>query len=182
MQRTLLFAAALFILLGGTVNAQGWYIGAGIGNSFYNAKFDFEQVGEQVKELDENATGYKFFAGLSTPGSFGVEGGYRNFGTIKGTESGVSWESQTTGWDVVGMYRFQLLMIVDVFGKAGALFWNTDSKVGSLGGGDSGTAFAWGFGAGVHIGPVGVRLEWENFEVKDPDNLSMLSLSATYGF
>ncbi len=47
---------------------------------------------------------------------------------------------------------------------------------------ESGTDFIWGLGAGVRLGPVGVRLEWESMEVQKPDNLTMLSLGATLGF
>ena len=34
---------------------------------------------------------------------------------------------------------------------------------------------------GVHLGPFGVRLEWESAEVDKPDNLSMVSRSGTLG-
>ena len=47
---------------------------------------------------------------------------------------------------------------------------------------NSGTDFFWGLGAGVHLGPIGARLEWESVEGGGPDNLSMVSLGATLGF
>jgi hypothetical protein len=45
-------------------------------------------------------------------------------------------------------------------------------------------AFAEGghIGAGVRLGPIGVRLEWESLEGGDSENLSMVSLGATLGF
>ena len=73
-------------------------------------------------------------------------------------------------------------MILDLFAKAGAFFWESESVVVETVIGNSGTAFAWGLGAGVHLGPIGVRLEWENFQVADPEAISMLSVSATFGF
>ena len=36
--------------------------------------------------------------------------------------------------------------------------------------------------AGVHLGPIGARLEWESLESGSIENLSMVSLSATLGF
>ena len=36
--------------------------------------------------------------------------------------------------------------------------------------------------ADVHLGPIGARLEWESVEAELPDNLSMVSLSATFSF
>ena len=162
----------------GSVQAQGWYLGAGIGNSFIAT--EVEGVEDEVKKLDENATGYKFFAGVTTPTILGIEGGYRSLGTI--TVSNYEFETKITGWDIYGMGRFEILAIVDLFAKAGMFFWKSESVfVGNIFG-ESGSDFAWGIGAGVHLGPLGVRLEWENFQVEDPVSLSMLSLSATFGF
>jgi len=63
------------------------------------------------------------------------------------------------------------------------LFWNQDVTIGSSSPvDDSGTDFLWGLGAGVHLGPIGVRGEWESVAISGPSSLSMLSLSATLGF
>jgi hypothetical protein len=168
----------LIVCFSGTLQAQDWYIGAGIGNTFIAT--EFQDAEDQLQKLDENSTGYKFFAGVTTPFPIGIEGGYRNLGTV--TLSQFEFESKTTGWDVYAMGRFEILMIVDVFAKAGMFFWKTEDKFVENIISESGSDFAWGIGAGVHLGPVGVRLEWENFQVADPVSLSMLSLSATYGF
>ncbi len=177
--RTVIYIILIFVMSSmGIVQAQGWYLGAGIGNSFIAT--EIEDVENQAKNLNENATGYKFFAGLTTPTILGIEGGYRNLGTL--TVSDYEFETKTTGWDVYGIGRFKILAIVDLFAKAGMFFWKSESVlVGNIFG-ESGSDFAWGIGAGVHLGPLGVRLEWENFQVKDPVSISMLSLSATYGF
>jgi opacity protein-like surface antigen len=159
--------------------SQGIYIGAGIGNTYQNS--EFQDIENQAKEISENSTGYKFFAGYRGESIIGLEGGYRNLGTVESNIEDIKFESKTTGWDVMALGRFEI-MIVDIFAKAGAFFWKTESVVATESEDQSGTAFAWGLGAGVHFGPIGVRLEWENFEVDKPDNLSMLSLSATYGF
>ena len=177
--RTLLFGVlAVLIFSFAPVYAQGFYIGAGIGNTFVAT--EFQDLENQTKELSENSTGYKFFAGFNTPTIFGVEGGYRNLGTV--TISEFEFESETKGWDVYGMGRFQILNIVDLFAKAGVFFWKTESNLVETVVGKTGTDFAWGLGAGVHLGPIGVRLEYENFKVEDPLTLSMLTLSATFGF
>ena len=62
------------------------------------------------------------------------------------------------------------------------MFWSSDLAVDALGDSESGTDLLWGLGAGVHLGPIAVRLEWESVEVSGPDNLSMVSLGATFGF
>ena len=160
--------------------AQGLYIGAGIGNTYMNS--EIEQVGNQVKEISKNSTGYKFFGGFRGESIIGLEGGFRNLGTVDTQVDDIKFESKTSGWDVAALGRFEIA-IVDIFAKAGAFFWKTNTAVTDQDIPDeTGTAFMWGLGAGVHLGAFGVRLEWENFQVDKPDNLSMLSLSATFGF
>jgi opacity protein-like surface antigen len=178
MRNLMIIVLAFVICTFGSLSAQGLYIGAGIGNSFFGTEIE-----AQVKDISENSTGYKFFAGFNTPTIFGIEGGYRNFGTVSTEIEGFSFESQTTGWDVYGMAHFEVLMILDLFAKAGVLFWSSESKlVETVIGDESGTAFSWGLGAGVSLGPIGVRLEWENFQIEDPATLSAVTLSATFGF
>ena len=79
------------------------------------------------------------------------------------------------------MGRLQIV-IVDIFAKAGLMYWSTDVTILGKSYDDSSTDFFWGLGAGVHLGPFGARLEWESVEADTPDNLSMVSLSATIGF
>lgn len=179
MRNLMIIVLTLVICSFGSLSAQGLYIGAGIGNSFFGTN-----VQEQAEDISENSTGYKFFAGFNSPTIFGVEGGYRNFGTIDTEIEGFSFESQTTGWDVYGMAHFEVLAILDLFAKAGVLFWKSESSIVQLAREDksNGTAFAWGLGAGVSLGPIGVRLEWENFHIEDPATLSAVTLSATFGF
>ena len=180
MTKSIFIIFIAFMILGTyPVCGQGIYIGAGIGNSYHNLELD--EVGEEAKEISENSTAYKFFAGYQAESFIGIEGGYRNFGTIESTFLDQGVESNTTGWDVEALGRIQIA-IIDIFAKAGALFWKTESTVLDFTVEETGTAFMWGLGVGVHLGPIGVRLEYENFQVKSPDNLSMLSLSATFGF
>ncbi len=178
MKKLTILIGMLFIITAAGVHAQDFYIGAGIGNTFVGTTV--QDVQNQAKELNENSTGYKFFGGVSFPAIFGIEGGYRNLGTLKVEE--YEFETQTTGWDVYGMGRLQVLDLIDLFAKAGMLFWKTENTLVQSVLGKTGSDFAWGLGAGVHLGPIGVRLEYENFTVEDPVTLSMLSLSATYGF
>lgn len=173
------FCLVLVFIATSSVFAQGLYIGAGIGNTYLNS--ELTDVEDQVKDISENSTGYKFFAGFRGASIIGLEGGYRNFGTVTSMVNDLQYESKTSGFDVAALGRFEIA-IVDIFAKAGAFFWKTESKLEDVGEDETGTAFMWGLGVGVHLGAFGVRLEWENFEVKKPDNLSMLSISATYGF
>jgi hypothetical protein len=182
MARLILVLFSSFLLLGALpAFGQGIYIGAGIGNSYHNLELD--EVGDEAQSISENSTAYKFFGGYRGASIIGIEGGYRNFGNIETTIEDIGVENKTTGWDVAALARLEIA-IVDIFAKAGALFWKSESSVPDFDytAEESGTAFMWGLGAGVHLGSLGVRLEYENFRVEDMDNLAMLSLSATFGF
>ncbi|MGW8265425.1 MAG: outer membrane beta-barrel protein [Longimicrobiales bacterium] len=158
------------------VLAQGLYVGGGIGNTFFSS--EFEDALDQIQKIDKNATAWKLFGGFSPNKFLGIEGGYRQFGTVK---AGSLYESKTTAWDVEGLGLIRIA-IIDIFGKAGAMFWSRDTQIGSSTSDTSATDFFWGLGAGIHLGPLGVRGEWESVVIGSPDNLSMVSLSVTLGF
>jgi hypothetical protein len=71
---------------------------------------------------------------------------------------------------------------LDVFGKVGVARWTSSggntlpsSSFFSLS--DNGTQFAWGVGAQLHIGNIGGRLEYENFNIRNTDGANVISLS-----
>lgn len=170
------------IILGLAVSdsvADGPYVGAGIGNTYFSS--EVRDALDQIKEIDDNSTSWKIFGGFRGPKFIGVEGGYRSFGEVSSSVSDQLFESKTTGWDIEALGRLEIA-IVDIFAKAGVMFWSTDVTILGKGYDDSGTDFFWGLGAGVHLGPIGARLEWETVELDSPDNLSMVSISATLGF
>jgi len=157
----------------------GIYVGAGIGNTFFSS--EAEDALNQVQEISENSTAWKIFGGFRAPKFIGVEAGYRSFGNISSRVGDVDYKSETTGWDIEALGLFQIA-IVDVFGKAGVMFSSTESSAGGGTADDTSTDFLWGLGAGAHLGPFAARLEWESIVVEGPTNLSMVSLSATFGF
>lgn len=180
MRKGTIFVAVMIIAMAATsAYAEGAYIGAGIGNTFFSS--NYQDALDQIKTIDENSTVWKVFGGFSGSSFFGVEGGYRDFGNIESTISNEAFKAQTTGWDVEAVGRFKIA-IVDIFGKAGAMFWSTDLTLLGHEYDENGTDFFWGLGAGVRLGPIGVRLEWESLEGGGSEDLSMVSLGATLGF
>jgi hypothetical protein len=184
MSKVIITAMVIILVISSTTafaqaKKKGIYFGAGIGNTFFSS--EIEDAFDEIKEIDENSTAWKIFAGFRGPKFIGFEGGYRDFGKITADLSGDDFETKTTGWDLEAVGRVEIA-IVDVFGKAGVMFWSADSKLGSLESDESGTDFFWGLGAGARLGPIGARLEWESVEIGGPDNVSMVSLSATLGF
>ena len=157
------------------------YVGASIGNTWQSAEVTVDDVTKEIKNIDENSTGFKIFGGFSSESIFGIEGGYRDLGEIKSTIDDYELKVSTNGWDVEAMAHIPI-SIIDLFAKAGAFFWSADSAYANSSDSNSGTDFIWGLGAGISLGPLGIRLEWESMEVSGLKNLSMLSLGATFGF
>ena len=157
------------------------YAGAAIGNTWQSATVDADEVLGNVSEISENSTGWKIFGGFKGQGIFGIEGGYRDLGEIETEPHGIKFTNNSTGWDVEALAHLEVSLL-DIFAKAGAFFWTSDSLLGTTAEKKTGTSFLWGLGVGVTLGPVGVRLEWESMEVEHLDNLSMLSLGAALGF
>ena len=181
MFKKILFTALVAALLCPASAMAAMYVGASVGNAWQSTTTDADEIFDEVSKIDENSTGWKIFGGFKSQGIFGVEGGYRDLGKIKSLVSGTEYSLKTSGWDVAATGHLEL-SIIDLFAKAGAFFWSADAAYEQYSGDDSGTSFIWGLGAGVSLGPVGVRLEWESMEVDMMDNLSLLSLGATLGF
>jgi len=181
MKRVTITTVCLLLFLFTTNGlAQGLYLGAGIGNTFFSSEVD--DALDQAREIDENSTAWKLFAGFPLSDFLNIEGGYRSFGSIESSISSDVFETSTGGWDVEALGRIQIIKIIDIFAKAGVMFWSTETTFIGITSDRSGTDFLWGLGVGVHLGPIGARLEWESVTVEGPDNLSMVSLSATIGF
>ncbi len=189
----------LFLLLSlctiGTLQAQGFYVGASIGSSFANKKLT-GITGEDFK-ISKSGFAWKAYGGISWK-FLGIEGGYRDLGTLKDAETimdgngdmiNVEGESRTRGGDIFAKGTLKIA-IIQVFAKAGGFFRRTDRSLFDVDSGEDlldegrdrirNTVFAWGVGAGVNLGLVGLRVEWESLEI-NPDDLSMLTVGATIG-
>ena len=73
---------------------------------------------------------------------------------------------------------------MDIFGKAGAARWtlngHDNSSLFALD--EQGTDFAWGGGAQAHFGPLGLRLEYEQFNVRNTDGVKVGELRCSWHF
>jgi len=181
MAKKTLFITLIAVLLCPLTALASIYVGAAVGNSWQSTNVDAQEIADEIGEIDENSTGWKIFGGFQSESFFGIEGGYRDLGKVKSSGTEHEFSVKTTGWDVEAIGHLEL-SIFDLFAKAGAFFWSSDAAWHTFTGDDSGTAFLWGLGAGISLGPVGIRLEWESMDVDSLDNLSMLSLGATFGF
>ena len=170
---------AIVILFASTSFSEGFYVGAGIGNTFFSS--EVQDALDQSREISENSTAWKIFGGYHLTSFLNVEGGYRSFGNVSSEISSDLFEIKTTGWDIEAQGHLKII-IIDLFAEAGIMFWSSDVTFIGQNLNESGNDFFWGIGVGAHLGPIGARLEWESVEIGGPDNLSMVSLCATLGF
>lgn len=156
--------------------AQGFYIGGSVGNSFRNKSL--ENISGNDFIVDESTVGYKVFAGFGS-GFLGLEGGYRDLGKVEGQQNSVNFETKTTGWDIAARGKISLGPVI-AFGKAGIFFGNYKNTINLQPLDDEATStFMWGLGAGVKLGMIGIRLEYESLDLSEDNKLSMLSLGGT---
>jgi outer membrane immunogenic protein len=147
--------------------ASGLYLGAGLGQS-------------TIKDsgFDASDTAYKAFVGyrftIIPIIDLAVEGGYTDFG--KPSQSNVQFKLH--GYDAAGLLIFPLGPI-DLYGKVGMLSWNASAS-GSAS--TSGTDPFYGVGVGFSIWKIGIRAEYERYQIKDVDRVEMVSLSALFRF
>jgi len=172
-----IFAAALLSLFVPQLHAEGLYLGAAIGQAGIKDNINTET-------FDSNDAAYKAFVGwrFKVPVvNFAVEGAYTDFGKPSQTLGAQRVETKLHGPSLAGLAILPLGPF-DFYGKAGAINWSADTTVGGATTSKSGTDAFYGVGAGLNLGPFGLRAEYERFQIKDTDRVDLFSLSALFQF
>ena len=182
MHLRILFSVFLVSGLTAIGYGQGLYVGGSLGNSFQN--HNITDLSGSDFGIKDNAFAWKVFGGVGWK-FLGLEGGYRDFGEVENaTDTGNTVSSRTRGGDLMAKGTLPISFL-RFFGKAGFFYQVTDQKLFGSGFDEfedqiRGSVFAWGVGAGVQLGAIGARLEYEVMEI-NPDKLSMLSVGVTLG-
>ncbi len=174
----LILSLSIFLLCFSIESHAQFYIGGGIGNSFINKSLT-DLNGDDFK-MDENSFGYKVFAGFGSK-FIGGEGGYRDLGKVQTSINSINLQTKITGWDVAARGKIDIGPLF-AFAKAGLFFAKAENQIGSVIITDDSTNFLWGLGAGLKLGPLGLRLEYESLDWDSENNLSQLMFSAAFYF
>jgi hypothetical protein len=174
--RKAILATTLLLASGGAAVAadNGFYLGGSVGN----ANVEIENLGGlSGADFKGDDTAYKLIVGIRPLDWLAVEGSYVNFGEAEDTVLGVPLKAEGDGISafVVG---FLPIGPVDLFAKGGLISW--DTKVSGFDG--DGTDLAYGVGAQFRVWSIGIRAEYEIFDVDDVEDLSMVSIGATFTF
>jgi hypothetical protein len=155
---------------------NGFYLGAGL------TKTEFDSDDVDNVELDDSS--FKLIAGIRPIDWLAFELNYVDLGSdseelAPGVTSKIDANAVTGS--VLLLKEFQ---IVDVYARAGLAHWKVDGSSSiTPSRSETGDEFTYGVGVGVHFGSVGVRAEYEKFEISDIDtDVNTLSLSFTYTF
>jgi hypothetical protein len=189
--KSALLVCAFLLSMAGAVEAAdtGFYLGGGVTRTSIDTGSDFVEDAPGFS-LDDDDNGFKVIAGIRPLDWLAFEANYVDFGNIEVSSSGAtvpSGEFELTGFDVFAV-GFLSAPFIDVFGKVGAIRWDSDSAVtGGLGNvdfrsSDSGTDLAYGAGVQARLGSLAARLEYERFEVDGTDEVAMITLALTYTF
>lgn len=191
-------AAVLLPLCSGAAQAQsqGWYIGAGAGQSKVNnaSCSDLNGVFDPGFSCTSNdtSTGWKLFAGYQFNPYLAAEGGYVDLGNFKASASGrvtgipatASGSDKASGFSLDAVGTLPISEQFGLLGRIGIFAWSLDaSATASAGGGgapgasaslsDKPSGTSLDFGVGVKYDftrDVGVRAEFQRFQSIGNDN------------
>lgn len=172
MRKAILATALVMASTGAMAADNGIYLGASIGDA--NVEID-----QGLAQVDSDDTGFKFIAGIRPLDWFGVEASYVNFGEA---EDGIL-AAESDGITGFGVF-FAPVGPVDVFAKVGLVSFDTTVEVDGFGDiyREDGTDLAYGVGVQFRLLSLGVRAEYEKFDIDDVEDANMLSIGVTYTF
>jgi len=158
--------------------AGGLYLGGGVGAATVR-----EDVSGET--LDAGSAGYKAFIGYRFDQvplvDLAVEGGYTDFGAPSMTIAG-----QEAKFKLHGAYAAGLLIVpvgpIDLYGKGGVYNWKSELSFGGTTDSRSGSDPFYGVGAGFYVWKIGIRAEYERYQIKDVDRVEMFSINALFQF
>jgi hypothetical protein len=149
---------------------DGLYIGGSLGQS----EEHFDASTYFVRSDD---TAYKIEAGFRPLDVIAGEVDYVSFGRASG---GVNY-ADTYG---VGVFALGYLPIpvVDVYGRLGVVNWRTNVTSPYESFRRTGSDLAYGAGAGMSWGSLGVRLEYELYDVAHANTMNLATVGVTWSF
>jgi OmpA-OmpF porin, OOP family len=177
--RKLLLAAALVFAGTAAHAADGFYVGASVGKS------DLEDIEDSGFSLHSNDASWKAIVGFRPIDVFAVEANYMDFGRDS-RDFGIGTASANAkAFAVYGMGLLPLPFF-DLFAKVGVARWQLNGNFTGAGQlfafDDRGTQIAYGAGWQANYGALAARFEYEGFEVKNSNGLSMYSLGVIWTF
>lgn len=175
-----LFVASVVVagMLAGTAHADpGFSVGASAGQSKIKSS-------DSEFSFDGKDLAWKGFGTYMFNNGIGIEGGYVDFGKPDATVMDTNLAIDARGWNFYLVGNLPLSDSFDLFAKAGGIRWDADSFIDGVDvGGDSGNDLALGAGARWNItDSLGLRTEFDWYDVSDADEVWMVSVGLQFNF
>ena len=159
---------------------NGIYLGASVGQS--GVTFEETIEGEDL-EFDADSTGYKAILGWRFLDWLAIEANYVDLGSGDDRIAGTKIETDVNGVSLSAV-GFLPVGPVDLFARVGAIDWKADVTASDFGfdASDDGTDLAYGVGAQFRVWSLGLRAEYERYDISNADTVDMVSLGVTWTF
>lgn len=159
---------------------SGLYLGAGIGD--FSTKFD--DLDDVDIDFDEDSDATKFFGGWRFNRWVAVQLDYTDFGDSEATFDLLNIETETTGLTPSIVGTLPLPGPVEIFAKAGMIFYNLEVTAGGEQLIDeSGEDVVYGAGIGLTVlERLALRAEYEVIEIDEIDDAEAIWLTASWRF
>jgi len=172
MKLSRLLPLALVLLAGTSMVHAGIYFGASIGET------SIKQEDNSVS-FDASDTSTKVFGGFTFLKFVGIEASYVDMGSAEDEVTpGTDVTVDLTGWDLFILGNLPLGKHFDLFAKAGVVVWDASTSISGISGDSSDDGNDPVYGAGFRIKfakLIGIRAEYERFEIQDTDSVDMAS-------
>ena len=174
-----LLPVALVLFAAGSMAHAGLYVGASIGDTSVKQE-------DGGTEFDGSDTSYKAFGGFTFVKFVGLEASYYDFGTLEDEIApGTDVEVDFSGYGLAVVGILPLGGHFDLFGKAGVVVWDTSTSISGITGDeeDDGNDLVYGAGFRFKFAKlIGIRLEYERFDIEAADSVDMASAGIEFRF
>jgi len=183
MMRCFLAVLAGLFASGAFAADGGFYIGGGYGEAYVEDHLDHPNGG--TLNFDAHDRSYRAFIGYRTRATAHIdlagEATYINYGRASQTDQGVTFQHRFRGGELAALVILPAGLF-DVYGRLGAVRWSSTLDIGDTSTSRSGINGLYGFGAAFNVGQLGVRAEYDFYDVSVVDKLKTFTLSAVFRF
>lgn len=165
-----------------------WYGAASLGRTDLqeNVCSDLSALGFTPCNEDNTDTGWKLAVGNQFNANAALEFGYADLGEAKFTAAGVGCSLEANGFHASLVGNLPMANQFSFTGRVGLFRWDADISCSAGGASasadESGTDLTFGVGVRYDMTKsVGLRGEWERFDLDDAD-VDMLSLGLIFSF
>jgi hypothetical protein len=170
-RRAAALAAVLFVPWGAGADDRGFYFGAGAGEA---------TIEDHARSFDSRESSYKAFLGYRARTmpllDLAGEVAYSDYGSARQTVQGQTVQYKIRGSEFAGLAIVPLGPL-DLYGKAGLVSWSSSRSIDATNTSQSGSNGFYGAGVAFRAGKLGVRAEYNEYDVSAVDRLRTYVLS-----